>query len=118
MKLNILLSGVGGITENDVTLAQASDAIIIGFNVVPNAQARGMAEEAGVDIRTYRVIYQAVQDIENAAKGLLGPEIREVSLGQAEVRATFRVPRLGVVTGCMVTERVIRRNAAPTRLHD
>ena len=105
MKLNIVRKGVGGITENDVTLAQASNAIVIGFNVVPNAQARALAEEAGVDIRTYRVIYQAVQDIENAAKGLLGPEIREVPLGQAEVRATFRVPKLGVVAGCMVHGR-------------
>ena len=118
VRLNILRSGVGGITENDVTLAQASDAIIIGFNVVPNAQARTMAEEAGVDIRTYRVIYQAVQDIENAAKGLLGPEVREVSLGQAEVRATFRVPRLGVVAGCMVTDGVIRRNAKARLVRD
>ena len=118
VKLNILRSGAGGITENDVTLAQASDAIIIGFNVVPNAQARAMAEEAEVDIRTYRVIYQAVQDIENAAKGLLGPEIREVSLGQAEVRATFRVPRLGVVAGCMVTDGVIRRNARARLVRD
>ena len=118
VKLNILRSGVGGITENDVTLAQASNAIIIGFNVVPNAQARGMAEEAGVDIRTYRVIYQAVQDIENAAKGLLGPEIREVALGQAEVRATFRVPKLGVVAGCMVTDGVIRRNARARLVRD
>ena len=118
VSLNILRSGVGGITENDVTLAQASDAIIIGFNVVPNSQARGMAEEAGVDIRTYRVIYQAVQDIENAAKGLLGPEIREVALGQAEVRATFRVPKLGVVAGCMVTDGVIRRNAKARLVRD
>ena len=118
VKLNILRSGVGGITENDVTLAQASDAIIIGFNVVANAQARGLAEEAGVDIRTYRVIYQAVEEIENAAKGLLGPEIREVSLGQAEVRATFRVPRLGVVAGCMVTDGVIRRNAKARLVRD
>jgi translation initiation factor IF-2 len=118
VRLNILRSGVGGITENDVTLAQASDAIIIGFNVVANSQARGMAEEAGVDIRTYRVIYQAVQDIENAAKGLLGPEIREVALGQAEVRATFRVPKLGVVAGSMVTDGVIRRNAKARLVRD
>jgi len=118
VRLNVLRSGVGGITENDVTLAQASNAIIIGFNVVPNAHARTMAEEAGVDIRTYRVIYQAVQDIENAAKGLLGPEIREVALGQAEVRATFRVPRLGVVAGCMVTDGVIRRNAKARLVRD
>ncbi|MGH2808414.1 MAG: translation initiation factor IF-2, partial [Actinomycetota bacterium] len=118
VKINILRSGAGGITENDVTLAQASNAIVIGFNVVPNAQARPMAEEAGVDIRTYRVIYQAVEDIENAARGLLGPEIREVPLGQAEVRATFRVPRLGLIAGCMVTDGAIRRNAKARLVRD
>jgi translation initiation factor IF-2 len=118
VKLNILRKGAGGITENDVTLAQASNAIVIGFNVVPNAGARVMAEENGVDIRTYRVIYQAVQDIEDAARGLLGPETREVPLGQAEVRATFRVPRLGVVAGCMVLEGVIRRNSRARLVRD
>jgi translation initiation factor IF-2 len=118
VKLNVLRKGAGGITENDVTLAQASNAIVIGFNVVPNAGARVMAEEAGVDIRTYRVIYQAVEDIENAARGLLGPETREVPLGQAEVRATFRVPRLGLVAGCMVLDGVIRRNANARLVRD
>jgi translation initiation factor IF-2 len=118
VKINILRSGVGAITENDITLAQASEAIVIGFNVVANAQARPMAEEAGVDIRTYRVIYQAVEDIENAARGLLGPEIREVPLGQAEVRATFRVPRLGLIAGCMVTDGVIRRNSKARLVRD
>ncbi|MFN2524855.1 MAG: translation initiation factor IF-2 [Actinomycetota bacterium] len=118
VKLNILRKGAGGITENDVTLAQASNAIVIGFSVVPNAQARILAEENGVDIRTYRVIYQAVQDLENAARGLLGPEIREVPLGQAEVRATFRVPRLGLVAGCMVLDGVIRRNARARLVRD
>jgi translation initiation factor IF-2 len=118
VKLNVLRKGAGGITENDVTLAQASNAIVIGFNVVPNAGARVLAEENGVDIRTYRVIYQAVQDIEDAARGLLGPELRESPLGQAEVRATFRVPRLGVVAGCMVLDGVIRRNASARLVRD
>ncbi|MGH2816951.1 MAG: translation initiation factor IF-2 [Actinomycetota bacterium] len=118
VKVNVLRKGVGAISENDVTLAQASNAIVIGFSVVPNAHARSLAEEAGVDIRTYRVIYQAVQDIENAAKGLLGPELREVSLGQAEVRATFRVPRLGMVAGCMVLDGTIRRNAKARLVRD
>jgi translation initiation factor IF-2 len=116
--INIIRRGVGGITENDVTLAQASNALIIGFNVVANAQARPLAEEAGVDIRTYRIIYQAVQDIENAARGLLGPELRETPLGQAEVRATFRVPRLGVIAGSMVLEGVIRRNSKARLVRD
>jgi translation initiation factor IF-2 len=118
VKVNVLRKGVGGITENDITLAQASNAIVIGFNVVPNVGARALAEEGGVDVRTYRVIYQAVQDIENAARGLLGPEEREVALGQAEVRATFRVPRLGVVAGCMVLDGVIRRNALARLVRD
>ena len=118
VKINVLRKGVGGITENDVTLAQASDATVIGFNVVENTQARAMAEEAGVDIRTYRVIYQAVQDVEAAAKGLLGPEIREVPIGQAEVRATFRVPRLGVVAGCMVLDGRITRNSRARLVRD
>lgn len=118
VKINVLRKGAGGITENDITLAQASNAIVIGFNVVPNTQARALAEEAGVDIRTYRVIYKAVEDIENAVRGLLGPETREVSLGQAEVRATFRVPRLGLVAGCMVLDGVIRRNARARLVRD
>jgi len=118
VRLNVLRKGVGAITENDVTLAQASDAIVIGFNVVPTAQARALAEDEGVDVRTYRVIYQAVQDIENAASGLLGPELREVAIGQAEVRAIFRVPRAGIVAGCYVTDGVIRRNARVRLVRD
>jgi translation initiation factor IF-2 len=118
VRLNILRKGVGAITENDVTLAQASNAIVIGFNVVPTAQARSLADEEGVDVRTYRVIYQAVQDIENAARGMLGPERREVPIGQAEVRAIFRVPRAGVVAGCYVTDGVIRRNSRVRLVRD
>ncbi|MFP5298342.1 MAG: translation initiation factor IF-2 [Actinomycetota bacterium] len=118
VRINIIRKGAGAITENDVTLAQASNAIIIGFNVVANAQARPMAEEEGVDLRTYRVIYQAVQDIENAAKGLLGPEFKEIPLGQAEVRATFRVPKMGQIAGCMVLDGTIRRNATARLVRD
>ena len=118
VRVNLVRGGVGAITENDVALAQASNAIVIGFNVVPTGQAKTQAEESGVDIRTYRVIYQAIQDIENAAKGLLGPETREVVLGQAEVRATFRVPRIGLVAGCMVTDGVIRRNSKARLVRD
>ncbi len=118
VKVNILRKGVGGITENDITLAQASDAIVIGFNVVENSQARTLAEEAGVDVRSYRVIYQAVSDIEKAAKGLLGPEFKEISLGQAEVRATFRVPKMGVIAGSMVLDGVVRRNAKARLVRD
>ena len=118
VKINVLRKGVGAITENDITLAQASNAIVIGFNVIENAQARTMAEEEGVDVRTYRVIYKAAEDIEKAARGLLGPEIKEVPLGQAEVRATFKVPRLGTVAGCMVVDGVIRRNSKARLVRD
>jgi translation initiation factor IF-2 len=118
VRVTVLRKGVGAITENDVTLAQASKAIVIGFNVVPTAQARALAEDEGVDVRTYRVIYQAVQDIENAASGLLGPEMREVPIGQAEIRAIFRVPRAGTVAGCYVTEGIIRRNARVRLVRD
>ncbi|HEX2051492.1 MAG TPA: translation initiation factor IF-2 [Actinomycetota bacterium] len=118
VRLNVLRKGAGAITENDVMLAQASGAIVIGFNVVPTAQARALAEDGGVDVRTYRVIYQAVQEIENAARGLLGPEMREVPLGQAEVRATFKVPRVGMAAGCYVTDGVIRRNARARLVRD
>ncbi len=117
VKVNILRKGAGAITENDVALAQASGATVIGFNVVPTSQARSLAE-GEVDIRTYRVIYQAVQDIQDAARGLLGPETREVPMGQAEVRATFRVPRYGLVAGCMVIEGTIRRNARARLVRD
>jgi translation initiation factor IF-2 len=118
VRINVVRKGAGAITENDVTLAQASNGIIIGFNVVPTAQARALAEESGVDVREYRVIYRAVEDIENAAKGLLGPEMREVPIGEAEVRATFRVPRTGTVAGCMVTQGVVRRNARARLVRD
>jgi translation initiation factor IF-2 len=102
---------VGAITENDVNLAQASEAIVIGFNVRPDQNARDLAEQQGVDTRMYRVIYQAVDDVRQALSGLLAPEEQEVDLGRAEVRATFRVPRLGVVAGCYVTRGTITRGA-------
>ena len=111
VELTVLRKGVGAITENDITLAQASNAIVIGFNVIESGAARQLAEEEGVDVRTYRVIYQAIEEIEKASKGLLGPELRERPMGQAEVRATFRVPRAGTIAGCMVLDGVIKRNA-------
>jgi translation initiation factor IF-2 len=92
VRVNIVRAGAGGITENDVTLAMASDAIIVGFNVRPSAGSRELAEKEGVDIRTYRVIYDAIDDIKSALSGLLKPEERERVLGEAEVRQTFRGP--------------------------
>jgi translation initiation factor IF-2 len=110
--------GVGGITENDVSLAAASNAVIIGFNVRPDVRARQVAEAEGVDIRLYRVIYQLIDDIRQALSGMLAPEEQEVELGTAEVRALFRVPKLGVVAGCMVTNGTIQRGSLSRLVRD
>jgi translation initiation factor IF-2 len=110
VRTTALRKGVGAITENDVTLAQASGAIVLGFNVRPDASARQLAEKEGVDVRTYQIIYQLLTDIEQATKGLLAPLEEEVVLGSAEVRATFKVPK-GVVAGCYVTEGRVTRGA-------
>jgi translation initiation factor IF-2 len=118
VKVNIVRAGAGGITENDVTLAMASDAIIVGFNVRPSAGARELAEAEGVDIRTYKVIYDAIDDIKAALSGLLKPEEREEILGEAEVRQMFRVPKLGVIAGCYVRSGTIRRNASARLVRD
>jgi translation initiation factor IF-2 len=117
VRVGILHGGVGGISENDVSLAAASDAIVVGFNVRPDPGARELAEKEGVDIRTYRVIYQALDDIKDALSGMLSPEQREVELGRAEVRAVFRTPR-GVVAGCMITQGTITRNSLARLVRD
>jgi len=109
--VNVIHTGIGAITESDIMLASASDAIVAGFNVRPNAEARALAEREGVDLRTYRVIYQLTEDIQQALVGMLAPEQVEESLGEAEVRALFRASRLGVIAGCYVTRGVIRRNS-------
>ncbi len=111
VKVNVIHAGVGPITENDVMLAAASNAIVIGFNVRPDSAARKAAEREKVDVRTYRVIYDIVDEIKRAMEGLLEPEEKEVYLGSAEVRATFKVPKVGTVAGCYVKDGVIRRNA-------
>ena len=109
--VNVIHTGIGAITEGDVMLASASNAVVIGFNVRPNAEARSLAEREGVDLRTYRVIYQLTDDIRQALVGMLAPETHEDILGEAEVRALFRASRLGVIAGSYVTSGVIRRNA-------
>jgi translation initiation factor IF-2 len=111
VRVNVIHTGVGGITENDVNLASASNALVIGFNVRPSAEARQLAEREGVDIRTYRVIYKLTEDIEQALVGMLSPVTTEEVLGEAEVRALFKVSRLGTIAGCMVTNGVVRRGA-------
>ena len=111
VKVNIIHGGVGGVTETDVMLAAASNAIILGFNVRPGTNARQTAEKQGIDIRTYRVIYKAVEDIRDAMEGLLDPDYKEYVVGQAEVRQTFKVPDIGTIAGCYVTEGKVVRNA-------
>ena len=110
VRINIVHSAVGGITETDVTLAAASDAIIIGFNVRPTGKSKQQAEKEKVDIRLYRVIYQAIEDINAARVGLLKPEIVEEDTGTAEVRETFKVPKVGTIAGCYITEGELHRD--------
>jgi translation initiation factor IF-2 len=112
VKVKTIHGGVGAITESDVMLASASSAIIIGFNVRPQPAATELAEKDAVDIRLYRVIYNAIEDIEAAMKGMLDPEYKEVVLGHAEIRATFKVSNIGTIAGCYVTDGKIVRNSS------
>jgi translation initiation factor IF-2 len=118
VRLNVIASGVGAITQNDIMLASASDALIVGFNVRPNAEARELASREGVEIRTYDVIYKLTEDIEQALVGKLSAISTEETIGEAEVRALFRVSRLGTIAGCMVTNGVIRRNSSVRVIRD
>ncbi len=118
VRVNVIHGAVGAITESDVNLAAASNAIIIGFNVRPETNARNLAEREGVDIRLYRIIYEAIRDVEQAIEGMLDPTYEEVVLGRAEVRATFKVPNVGVVAGCYVIDGKIVRNAQARVLRD
>ncbi len=118
VNVNIIRAAVGGITEADVMLAAASDAIIIGFNVRPDQQAKKLAAQEGVDIRTYKVIYQLVEDMEAALKGMLAPEFEEVEIGRLEVRATFKISKVGVIAGCYVAEGKITRNSQVRLVRD
>ncbi|HYZ18600.1 MAG TPA: translation initiation factor IF-2 [Gaiellaceae bacterium] len=111
VRVNVIHTGVGGISENDVMLAAASDAMVVGFNVRPNAEARASAEREGVEIRTYSVIYRLTEDIEQALVGMLKPVTTEETLGEAEVRQLFRVSRLGTIAGSYVTSGLVRRGA-------
>jgi translation initiation factor IF-2 len=118
VELRVIDRGVGGVTETNVNLASASDAIIIGFNVRAEGKATELANREGVEIRYYSVIYQAIDDIENALKGMLKPVYEERELGRAEVRALFRSSKVGVIAGCLVTSGIIRRNAKARLLRD
>ena len=111
MRLNVIHSAVGPINESDVRLADASNAIIVGFNVRPDPAARDNAEQSGVDIRMYRVIYDCIEEIRLAMKGMLAPKTREVQYGRAEVRQVIKITSVGTVSGCYVLEGKIVRNS-------
>jgi len=118
VKLSFVHRAVGGITENDVALAAASNATIIGFNVRPGREARAMAAAQGVEIRTYEIIYKLIEDVQAAMVGMLAPEYEEVVTGDAEVREIFRVPRIGAIAGCFVRNGVITRGSKVRFLRD
>jgi len=118
VRLRVIQGAVGGITESDVMLASASNAIIIGFNVRPTPKAHELAEREGVDVRLYTIIYDLIADVRAALEGLLEPEVAEHITGRAEVRETFHIPRIGVIAGCYVTEGTITRNAECRLLRD
>ena len=118
VKVNVIHSGVGGITESDVNLALASKAVVIGFNVRADANARKLAESSGVDIRYYNIIYEIVDDVKAALGGLLSPEKKENLLGQVEIRQVFQVPKVGAVAGCMVTSGLVKRGSRVRLLRD
>jgi len=111
VKVRVLEAAIGGITESNVLLAQASHAVIIGFNVIPSGKARSLAEQKGVEIRTYQVIYDIVDDLKKAAEGMLAPELRQEILGHAEVRKVFKVTKVGSIAGCYITDGIVQRDA-------
>ena len=118
VRLNVIHSAVGAVTESDVNLATASNAIIIGFSVRPEVKAQAMAEKEGVDIRLYNVIYDAVEDVKKAMEGLLAPTFKEKYLGRAEVREVFSVPKIGNIAGCYIQDGKVIRNAQVRLLRD
>jgi translation initiation factor IF-2 len=118
VSLRVIDRGVGAITETNVMLAAASDAIIIGFNVRPQGKASELADREAVEIRYYSVIYEAIEDVESALKGMLKPVYEEVQLGTAEVREIFRSSKYGTIAGCLVRSGLIRRNSSARLIRD
>jgi translation initiation factor IF-2 len=118
VKVDVISHGVGGITESDVNLAKAGNAIVVGFHVRPAGKAQQLAEQEGVDIKLYEIIYEALDDVKKAMAGLLAPVRREKALGKAEVRQTFTIPKVGTIAGSFVTEGLVRRNAAVRLVRD
>ena len=118
VRVRVIHAGVGAISKSDVSLADASNAIIIGFNVRPDAVAKAEAEQAGVEMRMYRVIYDAINDVSDAMKGMLAPKVREVALGEAQVRQVYKISSVGTVSGCRVTSGKITRDAQMRLVRD
>lgn len=118
IQVNIIHKGVGAITESDVLLASASDAIVIGFNVRPMGNARDIADKEEIDIRMYSIIYDAINDLKDAMEGMLSPEIREEITGTAEIRETFKISKIGTIAGCMVTSGKVYRNSGIRLIRD
>ena len=122
IRLSVIHSSAGAINESDVTLAAAdsndSSAIIIGFNVRPTPKAKALAEQEQVEIRKYNIIYKCVEEIQQAMEGMLQPDTKEEVIGQVEVRNTFKVPKIGVIAGCSVSEGIVRRSASVNLIRD
>jgi translation initiation factor IF-2 len=118
VKVQVMHSGVGAITESDVTLANASKALIIGFNVRANPQARDMAKRDGVEIRYYSIIYEVIDEVKQLLSGLLSPEMKEKFIGYAEIRKVFEISKYGKIAGCFVTEGLVKRGAKVRLLRD
>ena len=118
IQVNIIHKGVGAITESDVLLASASDAVIVGFNVRPVGNARMIADKEEIDIRTYSIIYDAINDLKDAMEGMLSPEVKEEVTGTAEIRETFKISKIGTIAGCMVTNGKIYRNSGIRLIRD
>jgi translation initiation factor IF-2 len=118
VRVKVIHAAVGGITETDINLASASNAIVVGFNVRPEAKAAALGEQSGVDVRLYNIIYDATDDVKKAMEGLLAPTIEEKVTGRAEVRQLFRAPKIGTIAGCRVTQGVVQRSAKLRVLRD
>ena len=117
-QINIVHKGVGAITESDILLASASDAIVIGFNVRPVGNARLLSEKEQIDVRSYSIIYDAINDLKDAMEGMLSPEIKEEVTGTAEIRETYKISKLGTVAGCMVLTGKIYRDSGVRLIRD
>jgi translation initiation factor IF-2 len=111
ISVNVIFSGVGAITESDVLLASASDAIIVGFQIRPSAKAKALADDEKIEIKTYSIIYKAIEEIKAAMEGMLSPDLVEKVTGQVEIRETFKISKVGTIAGCMVTDGLVERKS-------